>query len=556
MTCRPHPSEDQARTAPSPSTPREQVAPKHGLTITIPIPKDALSSRPKYRYISPTQLAHSFPLASNDFTQARERRRRAMEYSASSAGTFSVEDRKGSNTFSLPFFSPPHPPTLSIPSFAGSSERPLPPSLTNSAEFTLTVHQATPLYPGDTFSFIVEVKYPTTDLHPTLSLSFSAHSFFDSSPSDAQGGPITHHTLFNQIKRIPLPISANSSLTLPFSTTIPLGAECETCSSHYAISPPSLRVEDPGGRLRARVSYELMATWGEKVAVAEVQVAQRREIVEEALSRGVWVKLEGEKEMQGGWEGWDLERVEVSALSCCSNLSLTDSSTSPNHPSSQMSYHLPSQPPIDLLFALKSSLRLLPLHYNDPAPLLTLLSRLSTDHSHLALYEVLVGPAGPVRVTRTWDSKKSAHELQVEVNTFARRGGEGATEERGVDLRRTFKLEDVPFTSFTPASSCIGWRMEVCFPCPRCGFFGCPSTLTPPLLCSTASSSFSADSTNPTHLSPTTRFASPSPLFQVLYPYPGAREATTCKRTGRRWTRWSAAHGDGLREEAGDFGGR
>ncbi|ORY73451.1 hypothetical protein BCR35DRAFT_149540 [Leucosporidium creatinivorum] len=361
-------SDDQARSAPSPSSPREQVAPEDGLTITIPIPRAALRSRPKHRYISPTKLDHPplpspsspnpsptelanlagkpspsvpqrrdsgvdadtprllppSPLpaagepvstsATSRFARTRERRRRAREYSVSCVGMFPMDGARPSKTLIIPFLSPPHPPSSSIPSFAGSGERPLPPALSNSADFTLTVHQATPLYPGDMFSFIVEIKDPpSTSSPPTFSLSFSAHSFLYPSPSYvAHDASITHHTLFSRTNQIPVPTNrATTPLSLPFSTSIPLSVECETCSAHYDLLPPSLRVEDPDGNLRARVSYELMATWGEKVAVAEVQVAQRREVVQEKLRRGQWVKLEGEKEMQGGWEGWDLTRVEV-----------------------------------------------------------------------------------------------------------------------------------------------------------------------------------------------------------------------------------------------------
>lgn len=219
--------------------------------------------------------------------------------------------RSTSRTLVFPFVTPPQPPSSSGASFGNV----IPPALSNSLDLIIVVHQPTPLYPGDLFSFILQLGVPetppTSPTPSTLSLSFSAHVLrHDPTPADDKA--YAHHTLFTQTSTIPLPSHLGSTpLSLPFTTSVPLQAECETCSARYETMPPSLRVETPQHLLQARASYKLVAIWGEKAAVAEVQVEQREAVVGGMVSRGGWVKLEGEKDMRGSWKGWELIKMEV-----------------------------------------------------------------------------------------------------------------------------------------------------------------------------------------------------------------------------------------------------
>lgn len=256
--------------------------------------------------------AEDLPLRSRAY-RSWERRRRARQSVFPGLDPL-TPPRPTSNTFLAPLARSPRPPSSSFGDSNSSAPTVHPTALSNSGDFTLSVHQSKVLYPGEAFNFILHIADYSSPIPAAVNLSFSAQAISRLVAEDGEE-TTTHHTLFTWSSDVPLTAQSDgTSLDLPFSVVVPVRTQCETCAARCETMPPSLHVKDHQGALVARVSYELVAIWGEKAAVAEVKVAQRREAVERAVQRGKWVKLDGETDMRGGWQGWDLERMEVSCM--------------------------------------------------------------------------------------------------------------------------------------------------------------------------------------------------------------------------------------------------
>lgn len=207
-----------------------------------------------------------------------------------------------------------HPASPPPSSFGGSSlSQPIIHTIavSDSPDFTLTVHQTKLLYPGDSFTLTLRIANFSSSSPSIVHLFFSGNVIAQSTSEDGQDTS-NQHTLFQWTSKISLPSQAEDGiLTLPVIVPIPRRGECEACSAPWENLPPSLRVLDRHKGLIATVSYELVAVWGITRAVAEVKIGQAKQGNEAALQPDRWTKLGGDMDMRGHWTGWELDRVEV-----------------------------------------------------------------------------------------------------------------------------------------------------------------------------------------------------------------------------------------------------